>query len=61
MTKHYCDKCNKECDWRDMVIISADRAAKRCLTINKLAIHEIYELCEECYQKIFVAKEGDAE
>jgi len=54
MTKHYCDKCNKECDWRDMVRISADRDVKR-----GIKIHKLYELCEECYQKMFVVKEGD--
>lgn len=61
MTKYYCDKCNKECDWRDMIRISADREAITRSTIKRssIEIHERYELCEECYRKIFVTKEGE--
>lgn len=54
MTKHYCDKCGKECNWLDMVRIAADKD-KPC----GIGIHKLYELCEECYQKIFVAKESE--
>jgi len=56
MTKHYCDKCEKECDWRDMIRMAADREIK-----NGIAIHRLHELCEECYRKMFIEKDGDRE
>ena len=48
MTKHFCDICGKEQDWRHMVRIHADREGVSCV-ISPMICN--YELCSDCFER----------